>query len=71
MNCPLAIVTEVKKRKDTEVENCKKEESQWVLWSFIFIWLKKKKDELCAEILGRKKKKDNCDLLGNSYCEQF
>lgn len=72
MNCPLAIVTEVKKRKDTEVENYKKEESQWVLWSFIFIWLeKKKKDELCAEILGRKKKKDNCDLLGNSYCEQF
>lgn len=69
MNCPLAIVTEVKKRKDTEVENYKKEESQWVLWSFIFIWLKKKMN-FVLKYLGEKKK-DNCDLLGNFYCEQF
>lgn len=56
MNCPLAIVTEVKKKKGYRGG---KLQERRVTVSFVefYFHLVEKKNELCAEILGRKKKR--------------
>lgn len=70
MNCPLAIVTEVKKKKGYRGGKLQERRVTVSFVEFYFHLVEKKKMNFVLKYLGEKKK-DNCDLLGNSYCEQF